>query len=251
MANLRVLVFDIETAPMTAYIWALKDQYVDVKQLKTDWYVLAWGAKWLGDPPSKVIYRDQRNAAKIENDKPLLLELWKLLDEADVVITQNGEKFDSPRLNARFMLHGMKPPRPYRHIDTFRLVKKVAAFTSNGLEYLTKKFCVKYKKLSHKKFPGLSLWTECIAGNKRAWEEMKRYNIHDVLSTEEFYMKIRAWAPESMPTPFLAEKVSILCKTCGDKGHMTKQGFSVKNKFKYQQWQCQTCGKWATGDRIK
>jgi DNA polymerase elongation subunit (family B) len=251
MGKLRVLVLDIETAPMTAYIWALKEQYVDLKQLKTDWYVLAWGAKWLNEPASKLIYRDQRNARNIENDKPLLGELWKLLNEADVVITQNGEKFDCPRLNARFMLHGMKPPKPYRHIDTYKLVRKVAAFTSNGLEYLTRKFCTKYKKLSHKQFPGLSLWTECIAGNKKAWAEMKRYNVHDVLSTEEFYMKIRAWAPESMPTPFVTDKVSILCKTCGERGRMTKQGVSIKNKLRYQQWQCQTCGKWATGDKVK
>jgi DNA polymerase elongation subunit (family B) len=251
MSNLRVLVFDIETAPMTAYIWGLKDQYIDVKQLKTDWYVLAWGAKWLGDPPSKLIYRDQRNTIPLEDDHAIIKELWQLLNEADIVITQNGERFDAPKLNARFILHGMKPPKPYKHIDTYKLVRKVAAFTSNGLDYLTHKLCTKYKKLSHRKFPGLTIWKECLAGNKQAWNEMKLYNTHDVLSTEEFYMKIRAWAPESMPTPFVTDKVSALCKTCGEKGRMTKEGTSIKNKFRYQRWQCQMCGKWATGDRIK
>jgi DNA polymerase elongation subunit (family B) len=249
--NLKVLVLDIETAPMTAYIWGLKDQYVDVKQIKTDWCVLAWGAKWLGESISKVIYRDTSYNKNLYDDSNILTSLWELLDKADVVLTQNGEKFDIPKLNARFILHGMKPPKPYRHIDTYRLVRKVASFTSNGLDYLTQKLCTKYKKLSHKKFPGLSLWTECLAGNREAWSEMRKYNIHDVLSTEELYLKIRAWAPESMPTPFTTDKVSMLCKTCGKTGHMTRQGLSIKNKFKYQQWQCQTCGKWATGDRVK
>jgi uncharacterized protein YprB with RNaseH-like and TPR domain len=197
------------------------------------------------------MYRDQRNARRIDNDKVILKEIWKLLNEADVVITQNGEKFDSPKLNARFMLNGMRPPSPYRHIDTYKLVRRVAAFTSNGLDYLTQKFCTKYKKLSHSAYPGLSLWTECIAGNKKAWAAMKEYNIHDVLSTEEFYLKIRAWAPETMATPFIAEKSGALCKVCGDKGRMTRQGTSFKNKFKYQNWQCQNCGKWTTGDQIK
>ena len=251
MTELRTLVLDIETAPMTAYIWGLKDQYVDVKQIKTDWYIIAWGAKWLGEPASAIIYRDQRRAKPTENDKAILAELWHLLDEADVVITQNGEKFDCPKLNARFMLHGMKPPKPYRHIDTYKLVKKVAAFTSNGLDYLTQKFCVKYKKLSHKKFPGLSLWTECIAGNKKAWEEMKLYNTHDVLSTEEFYLKVRAWAPESMATPFIGDKVDAQCRTCGENGKMQRRGMAVKNRFRYQRWQCMVCGKWATGERVK
>lgn len=252
MANkLRCLVFDIETAPMLAYIWNLKDQYVDMNQIKSDWYVLAWGAKWLGDPPSKIIYRDQRNAKDIEDDRAILKELWNLLNEADVVVSQNGEKFDAPKLNARFITHGMNPPKPYRHIDTFKLVKKVAAFTSNSLDYLTNKLCKKYKKLKHGKFPGLTLWKECLKGNKKAWNEMELYNTHDVLSTEELYLKIRAWAPESMATPFDSSKIEVECRTCGIDGHMTRQGTSIKNKFRYQQWQCQVCGKWTTGERVK
>lgn len=251
MSKLRVLVLDIETAPMTAYIWALKDQYVDMKQIKTDWFILAWGAKWLGDSPSKLIYRDQRNAKRMENDGPMLRELWYLINKADVIITMNGQSFDGPKLNARFMLNGFKPPKPYRHLDVYRLVKRVAAFTSHSLDYLTHRFCVKYKKLSHGAFPGLSLWIQCLARNPKAWTEMKKYNIHDVLSTEEFYMKVRAWAPESMPGTFTAEKVSALCKVCGEAGRMTRQGHSIKGKMKYQQWQCQTCGKWATGDKVK
>jgi DNA polymerase elongation subunit (family B) len=251
MSKLKCLVVDIETAPMTAYIWNLKDQYVDMKQLKTDWHVMAWGAKWLGDPPEKLIYRDQRNARRLENDKPLLQELWKLMNEADIIITMNGQAFDCPKLNARFMFHGMKPPKPYRHLDVYRIVKKVAAFTSNSLAYLTDKMCVKHKKITHGLFPGLSLWTECMKGNRQAWEEMRHYNIQDVLSTEEFYMKIRAWAPESMPRPYEAEKVSTLCKTCGEKGRMQRRGVALKSKFKYQRWQCQTCGGWATGDRVR
>ena len=251
MSELKTLIFDIETAPMTAYVWSLKDQYVGIKQMRTDWYVLAWGAKWLGDLPSKVIYRDQRHAKKIDDDSAILKDIWKLLDEADVVITQNGEKFDSPKLNARFMLNGMRPPSPYRHIDTYRLVRRVAAFSSNGLDYLTQKFCTKYKKLSHRAFPGLSLWTECIAGNKKAWAAMKEYNIHDVLSTEEFYMKVRAWAPETMATPFISEKIGTLCRICGDKGRMERRGFAVKNKFKYQRLQCRVCGHWTQGERVK
>jgi DNA polymerase elongation subunit (family B) len=250
MADLKVLVLDIELAPMIVYVWSLKDQYVGVKQLKTDWYVIACGAKWFGEPASKVMYWDQRKAAKPEDDKAILKNIWKLLNEADVVITQNGEKFDGPKLNARFILQGMKPPKPYKHIDTYRLVRRVAAFTSNGLEYLTDKLCTKYKKLTHKKYPGLSLWKACMAGDRKAWAEMKLYNTHDVLSTEELYLKIRAWAPETMATPYAAEKVSILCKTCGDK-NMQKRGVAVKNKFKYQRWQCQSCGKWATGERVK
>jgi hypothetical protein len=248
MSDPRILVLDIETSPLLVYIWNLKDQYVGLNQVVKDWEIMAWSAKWLGEPASAIQYRDKRNH---KTDLQILRPLWRLLNKADIVLTQNGKAFDAKRINARFMMHGMRPPSPYKHLDTYLISKKVASFTSHSLEYLTSKFCVKYKKLDHSNFPGLTLWKECLKGNRFAWDEMRRYNIHDVLSTEEFYEKIKAWAPESAPKPFASDKASTLCKICGEKGRMQRRGVSVKNKFRYQRWQCQTCGGWATGDRIK
>lgn len=240
----KTLFLDIETSPITAYVWDLKDQNVGLSQIVRDWNVLAWGAKWLDDNPSKMQYRDQRNAKDVHDDKEMLTGLWKLLDEADVVITQNGKNFDGPKLNARFIMHGMKPPSPYRHLDTYQIVKSVAKFTSNRLEYLTDKLCVKYKKLSHGKFPGMSLWKECLNGNKDAWDEMKRYNIQDVLSTEELYNRIKAWAPQSSPKLFNLAQTNPQCRTCGAKTQ--KRGLMWKNKKQLQRIQCTGCGAWDT-----
>lgn len=242
MKDIKVFIFDVETAPMLAYVWGRRDQNVSLNQIKADWYVLAWAGKWLGDPPSKVIYRDQRGAKNIEDDRAILEDLWKLLDEADIVVTQNGVHFDTPKLNARFILHGMKPPKPYKHLDTFQIASKVGKFTSNSLEYLTEKLCTKYKKLKHSKFPGFSLWTNCLAGNKAAWDEMRRYNIHDVLSTEELYLKIRAWAPESAPPVYRVADASKGCSVCGFKGAMRYKGEGVNKRSIYYRYQCPECG---------
>lgn len=250
MTTQKVLVVDIETSPLLVYVWNLKDQFVGLNQMVQDWHIMAWSAKWLGEPASSIMYYDQRNL-KVGNDLPILRPLWKLLNEADIVLTQNGKSFDSKKINARFMLLGMKPPRPYKHLDTYLIAKNAAAFTSHSLEYLSEQFCTKYKKLSHSKFPGLSLWRECLKGNRKAWNEMREYNIHDVLATEEFYEKIKAWAPESAPKPFRSDKISVLCGTCGELGRMIKRGMLVKIKAKYQRWQCQECGGWATGDKVR
>jgi hypothetical protein len=250
MTNQKVLVLDVETSPLLVYVWNLKDQYVGLNQMVSDWHIMAWSAKWLGESSSSIQYYDQRNL-KVGNDLPILRPLWKLLNEADIVLTQNGKAFDAKKINARFMLHGMQPPSPYKHLDTYLIAKNAASFTSHSLEYLSERFCTKYKKLSHSNFPGLSLWVECLKGNLKAWDEMKKYNIHDVLATEEFYNKIKAWAPESAPKPFHSDKVSTLCEVCGQKGHMIRRGVAVKIKVRYQRWQCQTCGRWTTGDKIK
>ena len=107
----KVLILDIETSPMLVYVWGLKDQYVGVQQIHTDWHIMAWSAKWLEQPKSLVYY--DLNGRKPGNDLSIMKPLWKLLNEADIVITQNGREFDSKKINARFMLNGMKPPKPY------------------------------------------------------------------------------------------------------------------------------------------
>lgn len=246
MSSQRVLIFDIETAPILAYVWGTRDQNIAINQIRNDWYVLAWSAKWLGDPASKVMYRDQRGAKNIEDDRRILEPLWKLLDRADIVITQNGKNFDSPRLNARFIQHGMPPPSPYKHLDTYQIVRRVAKFTSSKLEFLTEKLCTKYKKLSHKKYPGFSLWTACLSGDRKAWDAMKQYNIHDVLSTEEFYMKIRAWAPESAPSVYVGDLSE--CGTCGSKS-FTRKGYQYSRISRRRQIRCKACKRWTFGKR--
>ncbi len=247
----KVLIMDIETSPITAQVWGLRDQNIGLNQITEDWYVLSWAAKWLGDPPSKVMYQDQSKAKNIHDDKKILQGMWALLNEADIVITQYGTGFDSPKLNARFIMQGLLPPSPYQHLDTYRIAKRVFAFTSNKLEYLTDKLCVKYKKLAHSKFPGMSLWNECRKGNKAAWAEMKKYNTHDVLSTEELYLRLRAWAPETMAKAFITPSLLKDCAVCGASGSVYGNGTRLSRAKRYQRLTCNKCGAWSKGELIK
>lgn len=187
----RVLIYDIETAPLLGYCWSLWDNNIGLNQIHSDWHVLSWAAKWMGE--EDVYYEDQRSAQNVEDDKKLLQGIWKLLDECDFVITQNGKKFDQKKLNARFVIHGMKPPSTYRHIDVLQIAKAQFGFTSNKLEYMTKTLCKKYKKSGHARFSGFELWSECLRGNLEAWTEMENYNILDILSLEELYSIISPW----------------------------------------------------------
>lgn len=236
----KVLIFDIETAPVLGSVWGLFDQNIELNQVERDWFILSFSAKWLGDPPNKVIYYDQRNAKDIEDDSKLLAKLWKLLDECDIVITQNGISFDVKKVNARFIINGFQPPSKYRHIDTLRLAKKYFGFTSNKLEYMTNKLCTKYKKLTHSKFSGFTLWKECLKGNKKAWSEMEKYNKYDVLSLEELYYKLIPWDGETVNFNVYEETIGHVCK-CGSVD-FTKSGFHYTNTAKYQKYKCNHCG---------
>jgi len=233
----RIAVIDIETAPIVSYTWALFDQNVALNQIVEDWSILSYSVKWLGE--KKVHYADVRNQKDVRNDRPLLQDLWKLLDEADVVIGQNSISFDIKRIKARMLIHGMKPPSSFKQLDTMRIAKKHFNFTSNKLEYLSKKLCTKYKKLTHKKFPGFELWKECLKGNKAAWNEMKAYNIQDILATEELYLKLQPYDNGFNPNLY-TDSLTQMC-TCGSVDFI-KKGFKYTSSGKYQRYLCKSCG---------
>jgi hypothetical protein len=232
-----VVLLDIETAPLLGYCWGMWENNLGLNMIKTDWYILSWSAKILGEPT--VYYKDQRDAKNIEDDKELLKDIWKLLDRADVVITQNGIRFDIKKLNARFILNGMQPPSSFKNIDTLKIAKAKFAFTSNKLEYMTDKLCTKYKKLSHKKFPGFELWKECLAGNIEAWKEMEKYNKHDVLSLEELYEKLIPW-DSSVNFNLYNDSEENECK-CGS-SEFIKKGYAYTAVSKFQKYKCKECG---------
>lgn len=233
----KVLFLDIETAPILGFVWSLWQQDVGLNQIKQDWFILSWAAKWQGS--DQIIYKDQRNSRPIENDKRLLKPLWKLLDNADIIVTQNGKAFDEKKIKARFILNGMKPPSSFRHIDTKQLASKHFAFTSNKLEYMADKLGLKHKKLKHAKFHGFELWRECLAKNKEAWDEMEKYNKHDVLVLEELYERLSPW-DTSVNWNVYHNREDFVCQ-CGHPAFM-RYGYAYSNSGKFQRYKCKRCG---------
>lgn len=236
----KILVLDIETSPLIAHVWGLWENNVALNQIQQDWHIMSFAAKWLGDSPKKTVYRDQRKAKDMSNDKEILKVLWEMMDEADIICGQNVKSFDNKKINARFILNGLKPPSGYRVIDTMLIAKSKFAFTSNKLEYMTDKLNLKYKKLKHNKFPGHVMWTECLKGNVAAWNEMKRYNIHDVLATEELYTKLAAW-DTTINMNVYHDGHHNNCSAC-DSSNLKRWGYRYTNTGKFQRYVCGDCG---------
>ena len=234
----KILFIDIETSPIEAHVWQLFDQNVGLNQIINDWSILCWCAKWHNK--KKLYYEDVRNQKNKRDDSKILKQIWKLIDEADIVVGQNSKKFDSKKLNARFIINKMKPPSSYRQLDTRQIAKTVFGFTSNKLEYMTNALNTKYKKLKHNKFAGHELWVECLKGNMAAWREMEKYNKHDVLATEELYNKLIAWN-NSINFNTYHKMHDNIC-SCGSRD-IVRNGYHHTNAGKYDRFQCKKCGK--------
>ncbi len=236
----KILLLDIETAPIEAYVWGLWDNNVALNQIQSDWHVLSWAAKWLDDPDSKIMYMSQRNARNMKDDRTILKAIWKLMDQADIIIYQNGRSFDQKKLQARFVLLGMDPPSSFKNIDTKLLASKHFAFSSNKLEYMTDKLCKKYKKMKHGKFPGMELWVECLKGNPEAWDEMEKYNKYDILSLQELYWILVRWDDRINFSLYYDDPENHRCK-CGSV-EFKKQGWHYTGIGKFQRYRCKGCG---------
>lgn len=59
-----------------------------------------------------------------EDDRDIISSLWDLINKADIVVTHNGNRFDIPRINSRFIIHDLPPTKPYFSIDTCQVAKR-------------------------------------------------------------------------------------------------------------------------------
>lgn len=234
-AGPKILLFDLETTPMEAYVWGIWDQNIGLNMIKEESTILSWSAKWLGD--DKIMYDDVYGQKNLRDDKRIVKSLVELIDEADIVVGHNSDSFDVKVMNARIIKNGLKPPSSYKRMDTKKMAKKHFRFLSNKLQYLTDSLCTTYKKSSHGKFPGFSMWKECLKGNKEAFQEMKEYNILDVTSLEELFVQMLPWESASI---FNSYKSNDSC-SCGSH-KFKKAGFAHTTTAKYQKYKCKKCG---------
>ena len=164
----KVLFVDIETKPMKSWHWGVWNQNLSHNMMIEDVAILSWSAKWIGDSADKIIYKDQRGKEKnLMNDKELLKPLVKLMDSADIIVWQNGDKFDYGHINNRIAEHNLAVPDMYKTIDTGKIAQRHLKLPWYSLAYMTERFNKKFKKQDHKEFPGFALWDQTMAGNKK------------------------------------------------------------------------------------
>lgn len=250
MTDARILVIDIETSPIALLGWKMFDENFSLDQIEKDWTILSYAAKWLDKP--KIFYGDTggRGKAQVRNDRRLMKPIWVLLNEADIVVAQNGIKFDVRKMNARLIQHGFGPPSPYRVVDTMREARRYFAFTSQKLAYTSKALGDTRVKDEHPEYPGFKLWTACLADDPKAWPVMKRYNIEDILATEEVYKKIRGWIANHPNLGTFMSSEEHHCPHCGSKDVEGRGNRVLLQVGVYKRYFCKKCRGWSRGSAM-
>lgn len=233
----KVLVFDIETSPLKAFVFQKSVYKANItdEQVISEWFALCWSAKWLFD--DKIMSdRLTGKEALAEDDKRISKSLWKLLDECDIAIAHNGDSFDIPNMNTRFIINGLFPTSPYQTIDTKVVAKKQFGFTHNTLDALAKLF-----GLGEKKKTDFELWTKCVDGDDKALKYMEEYNQEDVRLLEEIYLKLRPWIKGHPNLGLFVESDGAVCPNCGSEDIEPTGKFYYTQTGKYETYRC-SCG---------
>lgn len=232
----KILLLDIETAPMIVLTWQLFKQHVTEQQIVKDRSILCWCAKWLYD--DKIIgSRVSGSEAVNGEDYSIMQGIHQLLDEADIVITHNGNKFDLPILNSRFIVNGFDPVSPYQSIDTYKVVRKHFGFDSNKLDQIAKHLGIARKSNAPYKW-----WYDAVVyGDDGAVQNLFEYCQQDIVVLEEVYTELRPWIKSHPNMNLYIDSDSELCPNCGS-DDLNWKGFYYTTVNKYRAFQCNSCG---------
>lgn len=231
---MKILIFDIETAPKRAFVWGIWEQDIPLNMLISDTYMLCWSAKWLGE---KKIMFDRIKDPKSEDDSKIAKSLHALMEEADIVVAHNGNRFDIPVANTIFIRNGLTPPNPTKSIDTKTIAKRNFMFTSNKLDFLGE-----YLGLGRKEQTGgFELWDSCLKNDPKAWKRMEKYNKQDVILLEKVYLKLRPWMKNHPNVNLDSESLKPACPTCGSKS-LRNKGYAYTTTSMFQRFKCNDCG---------
>ena len=231
----KIMFLDIETFPNIGYIWGKWEQ--SVIRYTQQSCIATFVAKWLGD--KKIISKSLPDypgyVAGSYDDKAIVADLWKLFDEADVIIAHNGNQFDVKVVVGRFLIHNLQPTSPFKTVDTKLVVKEVARFNSNSLDDLCSLL-----GLGKKLKTDFDLWEGCIKGDMTQWNKMVKYNRMDVLLLEKLYLRL---LPFAKTHPNLTFWTRGKCPKCG--GHNIQyRGMARCITRQYRRFVCTDCGSW-------
>jgi hypothetical protein len=225
----KIILFDIESSPVTALVWG---KVVDgpVLRVLEDWQLLCFSYKELGKKKVTVMSR------KDYSERQLVKHLRDVIDGADIVIAQNGKKFDIRKLNAKIIGFDFKPPAAPQVVDTLLESRKYFGFTGHSLDELLVVLKAPFRKMKH---PGLDMWTESMAGNKTMLTKMERYCARDTVGLEFIYNKMKGWMSNHPNLSQISGRPDS-CPRCGNE-KLHSIGVWHTKTATYPRFRCYSC----------
>ena len=203
----KVLIYDIETSPNIGWFWrAGYKQNVGPHQIIKERAVICVSYKWLGEDQVYNLVWD-----KHQDDRFLIEQFIEVLNEADLIVAHNGDRFDIKWLKTRALYHGLPMLINYPQFDTLKVAKKKFYFNSNRLDYISK-----FLGFEGKNNTTPELWNDiCIKNDRSRLTEMLEYCDEDVRQLEKVYNKLVSWELPKLHAGVLQGKTKLTSPISG------------------------------------
>jgi transposase-like protein len=240
----KVLFLDLEVTASVVAAFSMFKHFSTPDHIIQFPYILSFACNWLHEPEDKIYAVHLADFEGFEedhkSDKELVMRLWQFFEEADIIVIQN-EGFDRGWFSQRCAYWDLPEPAPYRVCCTLKGLKKAMSLPSNSLGYSTKYFNLGHQKLSH---DGISLWIRCMNGEVEALDLMKEYNIGDIPTLRQLYLKIRPWIPNhpNVALYYGDKDGRKRCSVCGSTHLMELESKAYTNLSIFTAYRCNDCG---------
>lgn len=181
----RVLIYDIETSYNIGKFWrAGYNLNINPGDIIHERAIICISYKWLGEDQVYNLTWDNNQC-----DKFLLEQFIPVLNEADMIVAHNGDRYDLKFIKTRALKHGLKMLINYKQFDTLKVAKAKFMFNSNKLDYISK-FLGAEGKISTE----MKLWDDIILRKcPKALIKMLDYCDEDVRQLEVVYNALVSW----------------------------------------------------------
>jgi hypothetical protein len=232
----KILVWDVETSPVKAWIWRTgskinvsHDQIVDGQQ--TDIICICY--KWHGQ--NKVHSLDW--GVKKQDSSKMIEEFTKVVEQADIVLAHNGDRFDMKHFNTQRLLKGQPPIAWPTSEDTLKMVRKHFNFTSNRLDYLSRTLVGGGKdRMTFRD------WVDIVDyKSEKALKKMIKYCKKDVELLDKVFTKIKPYVDLKVNRSLIKNNNRLGCANCGSE-ETQKYGVITTRTGRYQKIKCKSCG---------
>jgi len=179
--ELKVLYLDLETSPNIGFFWKsgykLNIGYENIIQERA---IICACYKWKDE--NKVHSLEWNNG----DDKVLLQELAEVINEADLIVGHNLNKFDLPWIYGRCVKHNIQFDTNFKKEDTLTMARNMFSFNSNKLDYIAQ-----FLGLGEKLSTSYNLWKDIVLKNDaKAMNTMVKYCKNDVVILQKVHEKL-------------------------------------------------------------
>jgi hypothetical protein len=230
----RILLIDLERRAGQAFAFDQKVRggFIPVSQFTRRPSTLCFAARWW--------HKRTEFHAVWDSEDPhhLARESWRLVDEADVVVTYYGTGADIPWLMGDWKRAKLPEPSPYKHVDLYRTAKRFG-YVSNGLAEVCHQLELGGKQGKYSPWEAEA----CVAGDEKARRKMRKYNMGDVgpTSLEGAFDEYRPFI-KGLNLSLYGEDDRRACWSCNRDDTLVPDGHAMTIQTRYPAYRCAACG---------